>query len=308
MVKLSHSGGPQTTVGFTGLIKPTGVAVGTDGSIYVADGYGQNYVLKFDAERKFVKAFGGPGTAEGKFQTCHGIGLDKRQGKPLLLMGRNAAAAANAIAGELRVHHLDRDRRLPGPGRVHRRERVGHRHRRRRARRRARRQACRGRTPGTRALRCRGGWPGPAPYGYLNNKADKTVIVEVVRFKREGIYKKYVRVRKRYKAHDESARTLATWCESQPEFVQVLHPALPHSPGHAHWQALCINGFGGAAALFSVRICSTARSMRLRGARPNLIAVPITPVPSAFVRINRSPTLAPAFVRMRLGSTEPVTA
>ncbi|HEY0464593.1 MAG TPA: 30S ribosomal protein S17 [Polyangiaceae bacterium] len=36
-----------------------------------------------------------------------------------------------------------------------------------------------------------------------SDKMDKTVIVEVVRFKREGIYKKYVRVRKRYKAHDE---------------------------------------------------------------------------------------------------------
>jgi len=34
-------------------------------------------------------------------------------------------------------------------------------------------------------------------------KMQKTVVVEVVRFKREGLYKKYVRVRKRYKAHDE---------------------------------------------------------------------------------------------------------
>jgi small subunit ribosomal protein S17 len=33
-------------------------------------------------------------------------------------------------------------------------------------------------------------------------KMQKTVVVEVVRFKREGLYKKYVRVRKRYKAHD----------------------------------------------------------------------------------------------------------
>jgi small subunit ribosomal protein S17 len=32
---------------------------------------------------------------------------------------------------------------------------------------------------------------------------DKTVVVEVVRFKVHGMYKKYVRVRKRYKAHDE---------------------------------------------------------------------------------------------------------
>jgi len=36
-----------------------------------------------------------------------------------------------------------------------------------------------------------------------SDKMNKTVVVEVVRFKREGIYKKYVRVRKRYKAHDE---------------------------------------------------------------------------------------------------------
>jgi DNA-binding beta-propeller fold protein YncE len=65
---------------------PCAVTVAPDGSIFVADGYGANYVLKFDKNRKFVKAFGGPGKEEGKFQTCHGIGLDTRQGKPLLLV------------------------------------------------------------------------------------------------------------------------------------------------------------------------------------------------------------------------------
>ena len=34
-------------------------------------------------------------------------------------------------------------------------------------------------------------------------KLQKTVVVEVVRFKRDNVYKKYVKVRKRYKAHDE---------------------------------------------------------------------------------------------------------
>ena len=34
-------------------------------------------------------------------------------------------------------------------------------------------------------------------------KMQKTVVVEVVRFKRDPMYKKTVRVRKRYKAHDE---------------------------------------------------------------------------------------------------------
>src|SRR6058998_1289018 len=65
---------------------PCAVTVAPDGSLFVADGYGANYVLKFDKDRKFVKAFGGPGEAEGKFKTCHGIGLDLRQGRPLLLV------------------------------------------------------------------------------------------------------------------------------------------------------------------------------------------------------------------------------
>ncbi len=56
----------------------------------------------------------------------------------------------------------------------------------------------------------------------------------------------------RYQAHDENARILAQWCDTQPEFAQVLHPALAGSPGHAHWKALCKNGPGGAAGLFSV--------------------------------------------------------
>ena len=65
---------------------PCAVTVGPEGSIFVADGYGANYVLKFDKDRKFVKAFGGPGEEEGHFNTCHGIALDTRQGGPLLLV------------------------------------------------------------------------------------------------------------------------------------------------------------------------------------------------------------------------------
>ena len=53
----------------------------------------------------------------------------------------------------------------------------------------------------------------------------------------------------RYRAHDTSTRAVAAWCQAQPEFVQVLHPALPSSPGHAHWRSLCTDA---AACLFSV--------------------------------------------------------
>lgn len=54
----------------------------------------------------------------------------------------------------------------------------------------------------------------------------------------------------RYRAHDASTRAVAAWCQNQPEFAQVLHPALPGSPGHAHWRSLCTTD--AAACLFSV--------------------------------------------------------
>ena len=56
----------------------------------------------------------------------------------------------------------------------------------------------------------------------------------------------------RYRAHDQATRQLANWAQSQTQFAQVLHPALPDSPGHRHWLELCQAEVGGAAGLFSV--------------------------------------------------------
>ncbi|QNP48757.1 PLP-dependent transferase [Diaphorobacter aerolatus] len=61
----------------------------------------------------------------------------------------------------------------------------------------------------------------------------------------------------RYHAHDRVTRELAAWSATQPGVVQVLHPALADSPGHAMWKALCCteeNPSGAAAGLFSVLI------------------------------------------------------
>lgn len=43
----------------------------------------------------------------------------------------------------------------------------------------------------------------------------------------------------RYAAQDASARRIAQWATGQPAVRRVLHPALPGSPGHEHWAALC---------------------------------------------------------------------
>jgi len=52
----------------------------------------------------------------------------------------------------------------------------------------------------------------------------------------------------RYHAQDAVGRALAAWWQTRSEIAQVLHPAVPGSPGHAFWQATC----RAAAGLFSV--------------------------------------------------------
>lgn len=54
----------------------------------------------------------------------------------------------------------------------------------------------------------------------------------------------------RYAAHDAAARRVAQWCAGRGEFVRVLHPALPASPGHEHWASHC----QAAAGLVTVEL------------------------------------------------------
>ncbi len=65
---------------------PTAVAVGPNGDIYVADGYGSNRINRYDKNQKYMGSFGSKGDSDGQFKTCHGISLDTRGKKPLLLV------------------------------------------------------------------------------------------------------------------------------------------------------------------------------------------------------------------------------
>ena len=85
---------------------PTNMVALPDGTIFVADGYGKNYIHKYDRDRKYLKSFGGPGgmpAEDGKFNRCHGLTVDTRGPKPLLIV-------CNRESG--RVEHWDTDGNL----------------------------------------------------------------------------------------------------------------------------------------------------------------------------------------------------
>ena len=56
--------------------QPTDVAFGLDGSIYVADGYGNSRVHHFTPQGKLIRSWGERGTAPGQFMIPHGVAVD----------------------------------------------------------------------------------------------------------------------------------------------------------------------------------------------------------------------------------------
>jgi hypothetical protein len=69
---------------------PTNLAVAPNGNIYVGDGYGSSYVNVYTPEGKFIKTFGGKGSAPGQLDCPHGIVLDTRGGQPILMVADRA--------------------------------------------------------------------------------------------------------------------------------------------------------------------------------------------------------------------------
>jgi hypothetical protein len=85
--------------------KPTAVTVAPDGSIYVADGYGQNWIHQYRANQSYVRSFGGKGQAPGRFQTCHGLRVDTRTSPATLIVGdrENRRLQRFSLEGEFKV-------------------------------------------------------------------------------------------------------------------------------------------------------------------------------------------------------------
>ncbi len=58
--------------------KPTDIAIAPEGDLFVSDGYGNNRVVHFNAQGKFVKTWGSLGAAPGEFSLPHSIAIDSR--------------------------------------------------------------------------------------------------------------------------------------------------------------------------------------------------------------------------------------
>ncbi|MBC7853368.1 MAG: hypothetical protein IAF94_08035 [Pirellulaceae bacterium] len=71
LLTLGTDGSPGT--GHNQFNRPANVAFGPAGEIYVADGYGNSRVMKFDRTGKFLKTWGDKGTAPGQFDLPHSV-------------------------------------------------------------------------------------------------------------------------------------------------------------------------------------------------------------------------------------------
>ena len=57
-----------------------------DGSIFIANGYGDSRIFQFDRKGNYLRSHSGKGTEPGLLNCSHGLTLDSRYGQPLLLV------------------------------------------------------------------------------------------------------------------------------------------------------------------------------------------------------------------------------
>jgi peptidylamidoglycolate lyase len=65
---------------------PTETAIDTNGDIFIADGYGAQYITHYDKGGRLKGFFGGKGEGDAHLDNAHGIVIDRRNGVPTLLI------------------------------------------------------------------------------------------------------------------------------------------------------------------------------------------------------------------------------
>ena len=65
---------------------PTNIAIAPNGDIYVGDGYGSFYVNQYNRQTEYIRSFGGRGSDAGQLNEPHGLWMDTRGAKPVLVV------------------------------------------------------------------------------------------------------------------------------------------------------------------------------------------------------------------------------
>ena len=95
---------------------PTETAIGPDGRIYIADGYGQPWVHIYSPKAEYLSSFGGYGSEPGQLDQPHGISIDARSGTPVVQVANRANRRIDnfSLEGEfLRTAIRARELRFP---------------------------------------------------------------------------------------------------------------------------------------------------------------------------------------------------
>jgi hypothetical protein len=71
---------------FHRMFQPTEAAVASTGDIYIADGYGQPWIHRFTAAGEYMQSWGGGGGQPGQLDNPHGIKIDTRSGRELIVV------------------------------------------------------------------------------------------------------------------------------------------------------------------------------------------------------------------------------
>ena len=85
---LARLGPPEASglYGNAAAYNPTAVAVGPDGRLFVADGYGTSWIHLYDALLNYLRSFGGPGESPENLRTPHGLLVHVVDGEPALIV------------------------------------------------------------------------------------------------------------------------------------------------------------------------------------------------------------------------------
>jgi len=66
---------------------PTETTIAPNGDIYVADGYGKDFIMQYNSKGEFIRHWGGRGAEEKHLKNAHGVCFDNRdKNNPLLIV------------------------------------------------------------------------------------------------------------------------------------------------------------------------------------------------------------------------------